>query len=461
MEMNRVNGSFSPGYAALNQGTGLPEAKEEKEAAAFSDGGDQVAPAYPHESIPQLSPMAGSPSIDMTKAAQALSKTNTVLWEFSHKGDMVQDPLIAEGAIYISAFTDGLIGKTLYALDAKTGDRMWEIKEKERTSGFAVQDGVCYYGSEAEKKLFALDAKTGSKLWEFQAPDGMISDPVVHDGVVYAGDYRRNLHAIDTKTGEELWSFKTRGTVTGRPVVSDGVLYVGCHGKSDMDGGAIYALSLKKKGLRGLLTRVLWKERPEGYHGMDMTVRNDTLYLSTEDGNILALDKKNGSERWKSKPWEEGQKLVVYPAPIVAGNELFCSRVDGTLFSLNAETGEKLWQAPLPGNIHKTPQERKGIIYIGCADQKIHAIDGKTGKELTTYSASGRLDPSFSLGSDAIYTSHGGKLSANLLPDAVPDAAHIAEEIENEPVPEKGSLEEIDGMLSVDGIRLKVRQERE
>lgn len=455
--MDMISGSFSPGFVNHSQGAGHSEIPEEKEAAP-SSGGDRLIPAQAEESLPKFSHVAGSTSVDVTKAAQALSKKKTVLWEFSHKGDMVQEPIMADGAIYISAYTDNFIGKTLYAIDAKTGNKMWDIKEKQRTSGFAVQDGVCYYGSEAEKKLFALDAKTGSKIWEFQAPDGMISDPVVHDGVVYAGDHSRNFHAIDTKTGEELWNFKTRGVVTGKPVVSDGVLYVGCHGKNDMDDGAIYALSTKRKGLRGLLTPVLWKERPEGYHGMDMTIRNNTLYLSSEDGDILALDKETGRERWKSTPWEEGQKLVVYPAPIVKDDALFCSRVDGTMFSLNAETGEKLWQATLPGNIHNTPQERNGIVYIAGADQHIHAVDGKTGAKVTTYPASGRYDPAFMLGDDAIYISHGGKLSATLFNDGAPDVAHIVEEIENAPERDRGSIEELGDVLSVDGIRLNVRQ---
>jgi eukaryotic-like serine/threonine-protein kinase len=459
MDMSRINGSLSYDFVTRGQETSLPSIPKEADEAATLDKGDHIAPARLQDSTPQFSHVTGAPSIDMTKAAQALAGAKTVLWEFEHKGDMVQNPLVSEGAVYISAITDGAMGKTLFALDEKTGDKMWEIKEKQRTTGFEVKDGVCYYGSEAEKKLFALDAKTGRKLWEFQAPDGLLSDPVVHDGVVYAGDYSRNFHAIDTKTGEELWNFKTRGSVTGKPVVSDGVLYVGCHGKNDMDGGAIYALSTKRKGLRGLLTRVQWKERPEGYHGMGLAIKNDTLYLSTEDGNILALDKKTGSERWKSEPWESGQKLVVYPAPIITDDALFCSRVDGTVFSLDAKTGKKLWQAPLPGNIHKRPQERGGVIYIGGADQRIHTIEGTTGTKLTTFSAPGRWDPSFSLSDEAIFMNQGGKLCATLLDGAAPDVAHIVLEMENEPAQDKGMIEEFDDMLSVDGIKLKVRRE--
>lgn len=458
MDSNRIGSPIPSGFIMNSQAVSRPESAGEKKCEPAEGPCDQLSPSTDQQSLPRFSHAAAPSSIDMTAAARALSKTQKARWEFSHKGDMVQEPLIADGAIYISAYTDNLIGKTLYAIDEKTGNQLWEIKEKSRTSGFAVKDGVCYYGSEAEKKLFALDAKTGKKLWEFQAPDGMISDPVVHDGVVYAGDYSKNFHAVDIKTGEELWSFKTRGVVTGRPVVSDDVIYVGCHGKEDMDNGAIYALSTKRKGLRGLLTRVLWKDRPDGYHGMDVTIRGNNLYLSTDDGNIVAMDKESGDVKWKSKPWEKGQMLVVYPSPVVAGDSLYCSRVDGTIFSLDANTGDMRWKTTLPGNIHGSPQERNGVVYIGAADKQVHAIDGKTGQMLNAYPASGRYDPAFMLGEDTIYVSHGGKLSASLYPDSAPDAEQVIQELEDAPQQEKAVIEELGDTLSVDGVKLNVRR---
>ncbi len=76
-----------------------------------------------------------------------------------------------------------------YALDAGSGDVRWSFDAKGRISGAAtVIAGVVYF-STVEERTFALDARTGRKLWEF--PDGKYTPIVADEERVYLTGYKR------------------------------------------------------------------------------------------------------------------------------------------------------------------------------------------------------------------------------------------------------------------------------
>ena len=66
-----------------------------------------------------------------------------------------------------------------------------------------------YVGSK-DKKLYAINGKTGDKLWEFETGSFVVSSPAIgSDGTVYVGSGDKKLYAINGKTGDKLWEFET------------------------------------------------------------------------------------------------------------------------------------------------------------------------------------------------------------------------------------------------------------
>jgi len=66
-----------------------------------------------------------------------------------------------------------------------------------RSSPAIGSDGTVYVGS-YDKKLYALNGKTGVKLWEFETGDEVESSPAIgSDGTVYVGGDKK-LYAIKT-----------------------------------------------------------------------------------------------------------------------------------------------------------------------------------------------------------------------------------------------------------------------
>jgi len=59
-------------------------------------------------------------------------------------------------------------------------------------------DGTVYVGS-YDKKVYALNGKTGVKLWEFETGDRVSYSPAIgSDGTVYVGSNDNKIYALKT-----------------------------------------------------------------------------------------------------------------------------------------------------------------------------------------------------------------------------------------------------------------------
>lgn len=138
---------------------------------------------------------------------------------------LAAEPIEVDGVIYISAPFD-----VVYAVNAVNGKILWTFKPHVRIDhyrnswnartnrGVAVWKGRVYVGT-GDCRLIALDARTGEKLWQTQVCNrnltGITGSPRVSDGRVYIGyngsDFgvRGSVLAVDAVTGRHLWRFWT------------------------------------------------------------------------------------------------------------------------------------------------------------------------------------------------------------------------------------------------------------
>ncbi len=127
-------------------------------------------------------------------------------------------PLVHDGVMYLAA-----PGAIVQALDASTGDLLWEYKRKvpaataavARTKNLAIFQDVILYTA-PDSYVVGLDARTGEMRWETKTDGrGHTSGPIVIDGKVISGGAcagkRENCYiaAHDALTGKELWRFYT------------------------------------------------------------------------------------------------------------------------------------------------------------------------------------------------------------------------------------------------------------
>ena len=124
-------------------------------------------------------------------------------WRYTTGLNVFSSPAVANGVVYVGS-EDG----HLYALNAKTGAKLWSYATNFVDSSPAVANGVVYFGS-TDDNVYALNASTGAKLWSFATSDIVTSSPAVANGVVYVGSYDHNVYALNASTGAKLWSYPT------------------------------------------------------------------------------------------------------------------------------------------------------------------------------------------------------------------------------------------------------------
>ena len=137
-----------------------------------------------------------------------------------HEGDSEPAPLVYNGIVYLIN-----PGNVVQALDGKTGELIWEHwtgpANRQDMRNIAMYDDKIIQ-STTDARIVALDARTGQKVWETQIADNRqgfsnSSGPIVADGMVISGlagctRYTREdcyISAHDADDGELLWRFVT------------------------------------------------------------------------------------------------------------------------------------------------------------------------------------------------------------------------------------------------------------
>jgi alcohol dehydrogenase (cytochrome c) len=138
-------------------------------------------------------------------------------------GNSEGTPLVHDGIMFAPS-----AGDYIQALDARTGDLMWEYKRKlpegarPKTNRTIALWGNLVINSSSDNFIYALDAQTGTLVWETPVLDPTkraptSGGPIIANGKVITGRQCQPdatmescvVTAHDAKTGKELWRFHT------------------------------------------------------------------------------------------------------------------------------------------------------------------------------------------------------------------------------------------------------------
>ena len=118
---------------------------------------------------------------------------------------------------------------------------------------------------------------------------------------------------------------------------------------------------------------------PSGIWGTP-ALHNDTVVFDTNGGEVVALDRTNGDEKWRMQ--FDGP---TWQSPVVVDDVLIIGDCSGDLYGYDiAESGsepEQLWRVKLGGCIESTPAVWDGGIYLGTRDGAVHGL--RVGTEST------------------------------------------------------------------------------
>jgi alcohol dehydrogenase (cytochrome c) len=285
-------------------------------------------------------------------------RTLQAQWAVQMVGDSIVEstPLVIDGVMY----TAGPPGE-VYALDARTGSRIWKYQRTQKTvnpyesnrvnRGVAVLGNRVFFGT-LDAALVALDAKTGTPLWETQVADTMEGYSItaaplaLNDKIIVGiagGEYgiRGFLDAYDPATGKRLWRFNS---VPG-PGESGNDTWKGDSWKRG--GGGTWLTGSYDPELDLLYWGV-------GNPGPDIDGeirRGDNLFTCS----VVALDPSTGQRKWHfqftpndTHDWDSNEDMVLVDR-VIAGQPrklLLHADRNGFLYTLDRSNGKFISATP-------------------------------------------------------------------------------------------------------------------
>ena len=105
------------------------------------------------------------------------------------------------------------------------------------------------------------------------------------------------------------------------------------------------------------------------------------VYLTAEDGSVVALDRESGTVIWR---YDSGLPAAVTPA--VSDGLVFAVFRPGVVTALDAESGEPAWSKRLATASLPSPTVADGRLFVAETDQRrLLALDAATGATLWDY----------------------------------------------------------------------------
>jgi outer membrane protein assembly factor BamB/mono/diheme cytochrome c family protein len=236
------------------------------------------------------------------------------------------------------------LANDVFAVGAESGEIEWEYDVPADATNLEGPNGVSYYEGnlygETNTAAFALNAETGEKVWETPnlaevKGQGFNMQPQPYEGKIFvstSGQLKGGIaYALDAKTGKVLWEFEE--TKEGKDKEAGGELGT---------GGAWNAPAISDDGQ-------IFFGIANPYRSIETAIKEPTKLLY--NNSTVSLDQETGKLNWYMQPpqgtndfhdWDM-QISPIYveetkePMVIDAGKM-------GYVYSMNPETGKLNWE---------------------------------------------------------------------------------------------------------------------
>ncbi|ASP39229.1 outer membrane protein assembly factor BamB [Bacterioplanes sanyensis] len=108
-------------------------------------------------------------------------------------------------------------------------------------------------------------------------------------------------------------------------------------------------------------------------------VQNDTVFMASADGRVLALELASGAEQWQLTLEQN-----IIGGVALAGDQLFVSTMDGMLHSIST-AGELQWSSALASEAVASVASDAQRVFVHTIDGRLSAYQRDNGEQLWTY----------------------------------------------------------------------------
>jgi outer membrane protein assembly factor BamB len=298
--------------------------------------------------------------------------------------------------------------RQVVCLSRKDGKQIWatevpsKLPEQDKirddhgyASNTAVCDGERIYAFFGKSGVFALDLK-GKQLWHADVGDeihnwGSAASPVLHSNlvIVNASVESQSLVALNKQTGKEVWRARGINDSWNTPI-----LVKTQAGKTEI----VVAIQGSVLGFDPANGNQLWTCDTDipWYMVPSIVSEKGIVYCIGGRGTGGALAIKTGGRgdvTDSHRLWVGGKGSNVSSPILHEGHLYWAHESNGTVYCLNAETGDEMYAERLPraGQFYASPVLADGKIYYVTRDGKTFVVAAKPEFELLATNSLGRV----------------------------------------------------------------------
>lgn len=270
----------------------------------------------------------------------------------------------------------------LVALDAASGGVRWRQRVDTPVGGAPTVANGTVFVTGRNATGWAVRASDGKVLWSVSgiaAPAGVtgVSAPATDGGTVIFPFASGQLMAVDVQSGEQLWSAQVAGSrrgraialirdVTGDPVIAGNMVVAGT------SSGRVNAFD-RATGEQ------IWSAG-DGAVSPPLVV-GGSVFAVNDENHLVRLDAATGGRifdvplpYYVDEKVKKQDKIVAHYGPVLAGGRLFVASSDGVLRAFDPRSGQVVGQAPIPGGAASAPVVAGQTLYVASRSGQLHAF---------------------------------------------------------------------------------------
>lgn len=247
-------------------------------------------------------------------------------------------------------------------------------------------------------------AKTDSlqkKVWSRETGSGIsskyltLAHPIVADGIIYTLDSQLLLTAVNAEDGQKVWDKqlpmdKDLGVTSIGITFNNNTLYV------TSGDGNVYAVNTKGK--------LLWEKNTGSILRSTPVVANGLIYILSGNNELFALSATDGTEVWTYKNIITSTNLMGMGQPAVSKNIVVVPFSSGEIIAFDAKNGLILWSDTLLSyrtfnqisdlsHVLASPVIDNDTVYLIGNANRMGAFNLNTGKPLFVQPIGGKTTP--------------------------------------------------------------------
>jgi outer membrane protein assembly factor BamB len=316
-------------------------------------------------------------------------------------------------------------GVQVSALDAATGNRIWQVDlkpEEVRGNGFgggpAFWNGRLYVAT-GYAEVLALDPADGKVIWRRGVGAPVHAAPTAADGRIFAVTVENELTALSADDGRRLWSHngipETAGLLGGASPAVEGEIVLAPYSSGELfalrveNGRAVWSDNLASSrsanavaGLadirgrpvidRGRVFAVshsgrmaaidlrsgdrVWERQIASSHSPWLV--GDYVFVLANDNEVVCLTRDDGKVKWtrqlrRYEDEKDKSDPVLWAGPVLGGNRLIVLSSTGEAVSLSPLTGELIGRQEMSSGGFLGPVIANNALYLLTDDANLSA----------------------------------------------------------------------------------------